>query len=85
MKNHYSNHCLDKLPGNNERRGSVVSEQNHSSVLFNLNGEKSKTNKYSESPMIACRDLMKRQQKMVVRTNARLFNMHQMMKIERAN
>ena len=83
-KNHYSKHFLQKVLGNLGRQGSVISEINHSSVLFNLNMEKSKTNKYCESPMVACRDLMKRQQKMIARTNTWLFDMHQMMKIERA-
>ena len=83
-KQQYSNHCLQRVLGNLGQRGSVISKINHSSVLFTLNMEKSKTNKYCESPMVACRDLMKRQQKMIVMTNTRLFDMHLKMKIERA-
>jgi hypothetical protein len=60
-KKHYSNHCIHKLEGNLGRKGSVVSKHNHSSLLFSLNMKESKTNMYCESPMVECRNLMKRQ------------------------
>ena len=73
----FDNYCLASLPGNCGRRGKVASEINHSSVLCDLNGGHTKTNTYSETPRVTCRDLLKRQNKHVLVTNEQLFSMHQ--------
>ena len=37
-KSDYAEYCIAQLPGNRGRKGSAISESNHSSVLSYLNG-----------------------------------------------
>ena len=78
------NICIAQSPGNCGRKGSAILESNHSSVLCYLNDGVKVTKIYQEPPMLLVRDLLGRQQKHVILTNQRLFNMHQNMKIEQA-
>ena len=79
----YATYCLCSTPGNRFCHGPVAAETNHSSVLCYLNGGHVTTNTYYESPLVLCKDLMKRQSQHVKLTNERLFERAQTMRVER--
>ena len=62
-KMQYAEYCISQVPGNRGRKGSAISESNHSSVLIYLNDGVKGTNTYQEHPMILVCDLLARQQK----------------------
>ena len=81
-RGHYAYYCLEMIPGNRGRKGSVAVEINHSSVLCSLNGDHVKTNTYCEDPIVLCRDLMKRQDVHVRFKNLQLHEDNVKMTIE---
>jgi hypothetical protein len=81
---HYAKFCIAEIPGNRGRKGSAISESNHSSVLSYLNDGVKGTNRYQEHPILLVRDLLTRQQTHVLLTNIRLHNGVQNMRLEQA-
>ena len=79
---HYAEFCIAEIPGNRGRKGSPISESNHSSVLSYLNDGVKGTNTYQEHPILLVRDLLTRQQTHVLLTNVRLHNSVQHMRLE---
>ena len=49
---HYAEFCIAEIPGNRGRKGSAISESNHSSVLSYLNDGVKGTNRYQEHPIL---------------------------------
>jgi hypothetical protein len=82
-RNSYATYCLRSTPGNHFRHGSVAAEINHPSVLCYLNVTPVVTNTYCKSPLVLCKDLMKRQSQHVKLTNERFFERAQPMRTER--
>ena len=79
---HYAEFCITEIPGNRGRKGSPISESNHSSVLSYLNDGVKGTNTYQEHPILLVSDLLTRQQTHVLLTNVRLHNSVQHMRLE---
>ncbi|KAL7520148.1 hypothetical protein ACHAWF_000265, partial [Thalassiosira exigua] len=73
------------IPGNRGLRGSAMSEQNHSSVLVHLNDGDKDNKLSSHHPISIIRDLLKRQNRHVKRTNALPFGYEQKMRVIRAD
>ena len=58
-KKHYARYLIRKIPGNRLHRGSAASEQNHSSVISFIFGDKDSKN-YMEHIHLMIRDLFTR-------------------------
>ena len=76
--------CLENIPCNRHKRGTISSAANHSSVLAYLNNGFKSSNAYQEHPTLLIRDLLKRQRCHVITTDERLFKMSQHMVLEQA-
>ncbi|KAL7532704.1 hypothetical protein ACHAWF_004217 [Thalassiosira exigua] len=85
QKRTYAEHELRLIPVNRGLRGSAMSEQNHSSVLVHLNDGDKDHKLSSHHPISIIRDLLKRQNRHVKRTNALLFGYEQKMRVIRAD
>ena len=81
-KHTYAEYCLDQTKGTRGLHGSSMSEQNHSSVLCNLNDGDRKVNKYQEYPVTLAKDLFERQSQHVLKFNKLLFDEQNMMATE---
>ncbi|KAL7527953.1 hypothetical protein ACHAWF_002375 [Thalassiosira exigua] len=77
----YAENELRLIPGNRGLRGSVMSEQNHSSVLVHLNDGDKDNKLSSHHPISIIRDLLKCQNRQVKRTNALLYGYEQKMRV----
>jgi len=83
-RNYYAESRIVEIPGNRGRKGSPISESNHSSVLSDLNDGIKGTNRYQEHPILLVQDLLTRQKTHVLIANQRFHNSVQHMKLERA-
>ena len=59
----YAVYLLNQIRETRDRRGSIASEKNHSSVLSFLNGGAKGITKQCEAPMKLIKDLFSRQKK----------------------
>ena len=81
----FADYLIAQIPGNLHRRGSSISESNHSSTIAHLNDGNKQGNNFCEHPIILIRELLTRQRKHSAEMNQILFGDGHKMRFVLAN